>query len=55
MQKVSLHVQDINKNDPELKEKLKAIAVKRGVTMSDIVVGLVEDYVSAVEKEEEFI
>lgn len=42
----SLHISGINRNDPELKEKLKRISVAKGVSMSDIVVQLIEDYVS---------
>lgn len=47
MQKeASLHISGINRNDPELKEKLKRISVAKGVSMSDIIVPLIEDYVS---------
>ena len=42
----SLHISGINRNDPELKEKLKRISVSEGVSMSDIVVPLIEDFVS---------
>lgn len=55
MQKeASLHISGINRNDPELKEKLKRISVAKGVSMSDIIVPLIEDYVSLYQRDEEF-
>lgn len=50
----SLHISGINRNDPELKEKLKRISVAKGVSMSDIIVPLIEDYVSLYQRDEEF-